>query len=225
MAKFAKKIHENNEILLIKKFIRLFKYKLRDYKKRRFSFVLTGGDSPIKLYKYLARDKKINWRKIDFFIGDERFVKESSKNSNIGMCKKYLLNKIKISKNQIYNISTQKLTISQSVVEYENKIKNYFSNKKVKFDLVLLGIGNDGHIASLFKNNIQKKNNKNVKFVKRKDFFRISLTLKCINKSKNIFLWAPGEKNSIVKKILTDKKLKYPASFLKKKNNYLFYSN
>ena len=225
MAKFAKKIHENNEILLIKKFIRLFKYKLRDYKKRRFSFVLTGGDSPIKLYKYLARDKKINWRKIDFFIGDERFVKESSKNSNIGMCKKYLLNKIKISKNQIYNISTQKLTISQSVVEYENKIKNYFSNKKVKFDLVVLGIGNDGHIASLFKNNIKKKNNKNVKFVKRKDFFRISLTLKCINKSKNIFLWAPGEKNSIVKKILTDKKLKYPASFLRKKNNYLFYSN
>ena len=225
MAKFAKKIHENNEILLIKKFIRLFKYKLRDYKKRRFSFVLTGGDSPIKLYKYLARDKKINWRKIDFFIGDERFVKESSKNSNIGMCKKYLLNKIKISKNQIYNISTQKLTISQSVVEYENKIKNYFSNKKVKFDLVVLGIGNDGHIASLFKNNIQKKNNKNVKFVKRKDFFRISLTLKCINKSKNIFLWAPGEKKSIIKKILTDKKLKYPASFLRKKNNYLFYSN
>ena len=225
MAKFAKKIHENNEILLIKKFIRLFKYKLRDYKKRRFSFVLTGGDSPIKLYKYLARDKKINWRKIDFFIGDERFVKESSKNSNIGMCKKYLLNKIKISKNQIYSISTQKLTIIQSVVEYENKIKNYFSNKKVEFDLVLLGIGNDGHIASLFKNNIKKKNNKNVKFVKRKDFFRISLTLKCINKSKNIFLWAPGEKKSIIKKILTDKKLKYPASFLRKKNNYLFYSN
>ena len=225
MAKFAKKIHENNEILLIKKFIRLFKYKLQNYKKRRFSFVLTGGDSPIKLYKYLARDKKINWRKIDFFIGDERFVKESSKNSNIGMCKKYLLNKIKISKNQIYSISTQKLTIIQSVVEYENKIKNYFSNKKVEFDLVLLGIGNDGHIASLFKNNIKKKNNKNVKFVKRKDFFRISLTLKCINKSKNIFLWAPGEKNSIVKKILTDKKLKYPASFLRKKNNYLFYSN
>ena len=225
MAKFAKKIHENNEILLIKKFIRLFKYKLQNYKKRRFSFVLTGGDSPIKLYKYLARNKKINWKKIDFFIGDERFVKESSKNSNIGMCKKYLLNKIKISKNQIYNISTQKLTISQSVVEYENKIKNYFSNKKVEFDLVLLGIGNDGHIASLFKNNIKKKNNKNVKFVKRKDFFRISLTLKCINKSKNIFLWAPGEKKSIIKKILTDKKLKYPASFLRKKNNYLFYSN
>ena len=199
---------------------------MQNNKKRRFSFVLTGGDSPVKLYKYLAKNKKINWKKIDFFIGDERFVKENSKNSNIGMCKKYLLNKIKISKNQIYNISTKKFSIKESVFEYENKIKKYFSNKSVKFDLVILGIGKDGHIASLFKNNINKKNNKNVKFVKRKDFLRISLTLKCINNSKNIFLWAPGKnKSNIIKKILADKKLKYPASFLRKKNNFLFYSN
>ena len=105
MAKFAKIIKENNENLLIKKFIRLFKAKIRNKGKRRFSFVLTGGRSPIKLYKHLAKSKNITWKKIDFFIGDERFVKENSKNSNIGMCKKYLLNKIKISKKQIYKIS------------------------------------------------------------------------------------------------------------------------
>ena len=61
MAKFAKKIHQNNEILLIKKFIRLFRSKLQNNKKRRFSFVLTGGDSPIKLYKNLAKNRNINW--------------------------------------------------------------------------------------------------------------------------------------------------------------------
>jgi len=226
MAKFAKKIHENNEILLIKKFIRLFESKMQDSRKKRFSFVLTGGDSPIKLYKYLAKNKKINWKIIDFFMGDERYVKENSRNSNIGMCKKYLLNKIKISKNQIYNISTEKSSIRKSVIDYENKLKKYFSGKNIKFDLILLGIGNDGHIASLFKNNINKENNKNVKIVKRKDFLRISMTLKCINNSKNIFLWAPGKKKSnIIKKILTDKKLKYSASFLKKNNNFLFHSN
>tara|TARA_B100000029_G_C17265616_1_gene847935 strand:- start:104 stop:784 length:681 start_codon:yes stop_codon:yes gene_type:complete len=226
MAKFAKKVHENNEILLIKKFIRIFRSKLQHNKKRRFSFVLTGGNSPIKLYKFLAKNKKINWKNIDFFIGDERFVKESSKNSNIGMCKKHLLNKINISKKQIYKISTEKFPLKESVIDYENKIKKYFFGKNYKFDIVLLGIGNDGHIASLFRNNINKNNNKNVKSVRRKDFFRITLTLKSINNAKNIFLWAPGKnKSSIVKKILKDNKLKYPASFLKEKNNFLFYCN
>ena len=226
MAKFAKKIHENNEILLIKKFIRIFRSKQQNNKKKRFSFVLTGGDSPIKLYKYLAKSKKINWGNIDFFIGDERFVKENSKDSNICMCKKHLLNKIKISKKQIYKISTEKLSLKESVIDYENKIKKYFFGKNSKFDLILLGVGNDGHIASLFRNNIKKNNNKNVKSVKRKDFLRITLTLKSINNAKSIFLWAPGKsKSPIVKKILKDNNLRYPASFLKEKNNFLFYSN
>ena len=168
MAKFAKKIHENNEILLIKKFIRLFRSKIQNNKKRRFSFVLTGGDSPINLYKYLAKNKKINWKIVDFFIGDERYVKENSKNSNIGMCKKYLLNKIKISKNQIFNISTGKFSIKKCVDDYENKIKKYFSGKNIEFDLMLLGIGNDGHIASLFRNDINKKIIKIFNLLKKK---------------------------------------------------------
>ena len=226
MAKFAKKIQENNENFLIEKFIRLFKTKIRKNGKKRFSFVLTGGKSPIKLYKHLAKSRNINWGKIDFFIGDERYVKETSENSNIKMCKKYLLNKIKISDNQIYKISTNKKSIKESVIDYEKKIKKYFFNKKITFDLILLGIGNDGHIASLFKKNINKKSNKDVGFVRKKDFFRITLTLRCLNNSRSIFLWAPGKKKSyIVKKILSDRKFKYPASFLKEKNNFLFHSD
>ena len=87
-------------------------------------------------------------------------------------------------------------------------------------------MGQDGHIASLFKNNINKQSKNYVNFVRRKDFSRITLTLKCLNNSKSIFLWAPGrEKSNIIKKILSDKNFKYPASFLKEKNNFLFYSN
>ena len=226
MAKFTKIIKENTQNLLIQKFIRLFNNKLRNNKKKRFSLVLTGGESPIRLYKFLAKNKKIPWSKIDFFISDERYVNETSKNSNINMCKKYLLNKIKISNKQIYKISTNHKKIYNSVNDYNNKIKKYFFNKKVSFDLILLGIGNDGHIASLFNNNIKKKSNKNIISVKKEDFYRISLTLKCINNSKAIFLWAPGkEKKQIVRKILLDLKYKYPASHLKKENNFLFYSN
>ena len=226
MAKFAKIIQENNENFLIKKFIRLFRRKITDKGKSRFSFVLTGGESPIKLYKCLAKNKKIPWKKIDFFIGDERYVKENSKYSNIWMCKKYLLNKIKILDNQIYKISTNQNSLKKNLQNYEKRIKRYFLKRRVAFDLTLLGIGQDGHIASLFKNNINKKSRNDVDFVKRKDFSRITLTLKCLNNSKSIFLWAPGkEKSNIVKKILLDKKFKYPASFLKKKNNFLFHCN
>ena len=78
MSKFAKIISENNESFLIKKIIRLLREKIRKKRGNRFSFVLTGGDSPIKLYKKLAKEKKINWKKVDFFIGDERYVKENS---------------------------------------------------------------------------------------------------------------------------------------------------
>ena len=126
MAKFAKIIHQNNENFLIKKFITFFRIKIKNRGKKRFSFVLTGGDSPIKLYKQLSKNKNINWGKIDFFIGDERYVNENSKYSNIRMCKKYLLNKIKISNNQIYKISTNKKSIKESLLDYEKKNKKIF---------------------------------------------------------------------------------------------------
>ena len=228
MAKFSKIIRESNENLLISKFIHLFKAKVNKRLKssKRFSFVLTGGNSPIKLYKKLSKSKKIQWKKIDFFISDERYVNLDSKHSNINLCKKYLLDKIKVSKKQIFNIPTNSKSILQDTKDYEKKIKKYFNNKKIKFDLVLLGIGNDGHIASLFKNNIDLKNYKNVSFVKKKVFDRITLTINSINKSKLIFLWAPGKiKYKIIKKISSDYTKKYPASFLRKENNFLFYSN
>ena len=133
MTKFAKIILENNENLLIKKFIRLFKTKIKKRDSKRFSFVLTGGKSPINLYKKLSKDKSIPWKKIDFFLGDERYVNKYSKNSNIRMCKKYLLDKIKISKSQIYEIAINKTSFEKSVFEYENKINKYFSKKKYLF--------------------------------------------------------------------------------------------
>ena len=226
MAKFTKKIAENSENFLIKKFINQFKRKIKNKGRERFSFVLTGGKSPIKLYKNLAKEKNIPWRNIDFFFGDERCVNKNSKDSNFNMCKKNLLKKIPILNSQIYEININNTKPKKIAGEYEKKIKKYFSGKKISFDLTLLGVGNDGHIASLFKNNINKINKKNVDFVIREDFKRVTLTIKCINNSKNIFLWAPGrKKKKIIKNIINDKKFIYPASYLKSKNIFLFHSD
>ena len=227
MAKFSKIITENNENLLINKFIEKFKAQVSKKLKlsKRFSFVLAGGKSPIKLYQKLSKTKQIKWSKIDFFIGDERYVKENSKNSNIKLCKKYLLNKLKINKKQIFKIPTESKSLKKDTLKYEKKIRKYFFKKKISFDLILLGVGNDGHIASLFKKNINLKNKKIVDYFKKENLPRITLTINSINKSKYIFLWAPNrEKFYIVKKILTDKNLKYPASYLRKKNTFLFNS-
>ena len=226
MTKFTKKIVENSENFLIKKFIAQFKRKIKNKGKSRFSFVLTGGNSPIKLYKHLSKEKNIPWKNVDFFFGDERCVSINSKYSNINMCKKNLLKKIPVSSSQIYEINIKNKKPKKISQEYEKKIKNYFNGKKVSFDLTLLGVGNDGHVASLFKNNVNKINKKNVDFVIKKDFKRITLTIKCINNSKNIFLWAPGrKKKKIIKNIINDKKFIYPASYLKSKNILLFHSD
>ena len=137
MAKFTKKIVENSENFLIKKFITQFKRKIKNKERERFSFVLTGGNSPIKLYKNLAKEKNIPWKNIDFFLGDERCVKPNSKYSNINMCKKNLLNKIPILSSQIYEISMKGKNPKKISQEYERKIKKYFNGKKITFDLTL----------------------------------------------------------------------------------------
>ena len=135
MSKFAKIIHKNKENFLIKKFTALFKRKIKGKRKGRFSFVLTGGESPIKLYRYLAKDKSIPWKNVDFFIGDERCVSENSKSSNINMCKKNLLNKIPISNNQIHKFSINKKNPNKIARDYEKKIKKLWTLLKEKISL------------------------------------------------------------------------------------------
>ena len=178
-----------NETTLINTFIDQLKKDISISKKKneRFSLVLTGGKSPVKLYKKLAKSK-IDWSSVDLFWGDERHVSNKSKNSNYKLAYDTFIKKIKIKKSNLYKIDTNN-NLNNSAQKYKRKIINYFRNNKNFFDCVLLGMGEDGHIASIFPNSKLIKEKFVVKAVKRKDFNRITLSLNIINKSKKIILW------------------------------------
>ena len=214
-----------NEITLINTFIDQLKKDISISKKKneRFSFVLTGGKSPIKLYKKLAKSK-IDWSSVDLFWGDERHVSNKSKNSNYKLAYDTFIKKIKIKKSNLYKIDTNN-NLNNSAQKYKRKIINYFRNNKNFFDCVLLGMGEDGHIASIFPNSKLIKEKFVVKAVKRKDFNRITLSLNVINKSKKIILWL----NSKFKSKIFDKYKRLgkhlPVNNLNRKKIIVFKTN
>ncbi len=217
-----KTISKNSEKYLIKEFIDAFIKEVLKKKKKneRFSFVLTGGKSPIKLYQELAKSN-IDWSNIDLFWGDERYVSHMSKNSNYKLVYDELIKKIKINKKNIFPIKTQK-SISKSSIDYSASIKNYFKNKKNNFDYCLLGMGKDGHIASLFPNSENLFKKCITKPVTRKDFNRITLGLNVINNSKKILLWLNNKSKSKIYLKIKKKGKKIPVNNLNKNNTIIY---
>ena len=218
-------INEKSEKSLIDKFIYNLKkdYLRKKKQNKRFSFVLTGGESPRKLYRKLARIN-IDWNNVDLFWGDERYVSHLSKNSNYKLVVNELIKKIKINKKNIFPIKTQK-SISKCSDDYSITIKRYFKNKKINFDYCLLGMGKDGHIASLFPNSQNLKKKFITKTVVRKDFKRITLGLNIINNSKKILLWLNTRSIASIYSKIKKKGRKIPVNNLNKKNTIVYKIN
>ena len=222
MRKFPKIIKKRTENQLIKSFIDHFEKAISrsNQKNKRFSFVLTGGNSPKKLYRKLSYSIK-NWKNVDFFWGDERIVSKRSRNSNYNLVNRLLFKNNKIGKKQIFSIKTNLKDISLIARNYENNIKNYFKNNLKSFDLIILGMGNDGHIASIFFNDKKIRNKSLVRGIIRKDFFRVTLGIDLINKSKRIWLWLPSRKKTNIYNKFKNKK-DIPVSLLNKKKLKIF---
>lgn len=163
-------------------------------KKGKFTVALTGGSSPAKLYELLSGPgyvDKIDWQKIFVFWGDERWVPIDDEKSNAGMAHKLLLDKVDIPKKNIFPMWNPGVEPSAQAEHYEQLLHKHLEPSG-EFDLILSGMGDDGHTASLFPGTeVLYEETKWVVayYLTPQQMFRITLTAPLLNKAKkNIVL-------------------------------------
>lgn len=179
-------------------------------KNGRFNFVLSGGGSPRKLFELLASPvyrNQIEWQSVYFFFGDERYVPLDHMDSNFLMTKGTLFDPLGISEDHIFAVNTALLP-EAAALDYNNRIINHFKPEACRFDLILLGLGDNSHTASLFPNTsvlYEKKACIKEIFVEEVNMYRVTFTAPLINAAHNIaFLVYGHSKAEAVQHILND---------------------
>jgi 6-phosphogluconolactonase len=199
-------------------------------KQDRFTIALSGGSTPKVLHKILAASpykEKINWTKLHVFWGDERVVPFEDDRNNAKMAYDTLLDKVPVPASQIHVMRTD-IPPEQSAAEYEKILRQYFplvidpaghsplttgpssltthSSPATSFDLVLLGMGDDGHTLSLFPGTEVVHEEKvwaTAFYLKAQDMYRITLTKTIVNKAARVaFLTTGSGKAHALKEVL-----------------------
>jgi 6-phosphogluconolactonase len=178
---------------------------------KRFSVALSGGSTPGRLYRLLAEpaySERVQWKNVHFFWGDERCVPPDHPESNYGMAHGALLSKIPLPRENVHRMAGEKEP-RLAAAEYQNALMAFFAIARGEwpcFNLILLGIGEDGHTASLFPQSTALHNSADLvvsNYVEKFKAHRLTLTLPTINHAANIlFLVAGSDKAAIVTETL-----------------------
>ena len=195
-----------------------------DSSKDKFNLALSGGNTPKHIFNHLAKHYQtiIKWNNVNFFWGDERCVPPNDNESNYKMTFETLLSKVSIPKENIFRIKGED-SPKDEAKRYSGLIENKVHSKfnLPRFDLIMLGLGEDGHTASIFLNQLELLNDDKVFSVVSNPTtkqLRISITGNVINNARNIVFIITGiSKSKVVDHILNNKveAKKYPASFIK----------
>lgn len=192
--------------------------------KSSFTVALAGGITPRLLYQKLSEDKyaeKVPWGKTYLFFGDERCVAHTDPESNYLLVKNTLASKVAIPTVNVHRLEGQDTDPEEAAHEYENTIRQFFQSNPGEFpsfDLMLLGLGPDGHTASLFPGTAALKETERTcvaNYVEKFGHHRITLTYPVINNAKNVFFLVTGaSKADIVKDVLQGEDGRFPAQFV-----------
>jgi 6-phosphogluconolactonase len=178
----------------------------------RITVALSGGSTPKHLYSLLASPdykNQIPWKNVQLFWGDERCVPPDHPESNFRMAQEALLSKSKIPAENIHRMPGERQP-QEAAAEYEKALQRFFgleSGAVPRFDLILLGSGEDGHTASLFPGNDALNETKHLvvaPFVEKLSSYRLTLTLPVLNNAAEVwFLVTGASKAGAVGRILS----------------------
>lgn len=186
----------------------------------RYTVALSGGSTPRGLHQQLATtfSKRLPWEKVFFFWGDERHVPPDFPESNFRMARETLLSKLPIPEQNIFRMKGELPDANQAATEYEQRLHDFFKTPAGEYpslDFILLGMGPDGHTASLFPGTkgLEERQRWVIgNWVPQKDTWRITLTYPVINNSRAVLFMANGEnKADMVRKVLKDPSAHFPC--------------
>lgn len=188
-----------------------------------FHLALSGGKTPSLLFSILAAkySQEVFWKKIYFWWGDERMVTQGDPESNFGVVDKLLFSRIVLSQSQIHRIKGESIPIEE-VKRYGLEISKEVPmvNNWPEFDLIMLGLGDDGHTASIFPNQMQLMESEEITSIAFHPVTgqqRITLTGKVLNNAKRVaFLISGVSKAKIFNEIIhsSEDSSVYPASHI-----------
>ena len=180
--------------------------------KGTFSIALSGGSTPKSLYALLASTQyrsRLDWQRVEFFWGDERHVPPDHPESNYRMAYETLLSPLGIGANRIHRIHGENPEAGTAAVQYEQRIRSRLGNASLQtpqLDLILLGMGPDGHTASLFPGTEAVHENTKwvtAPWVEKFHAFRITMTPALINCAHQVTFMVSGkEKAQVLKAVL-----------------------
>ncbi len=174
----------------------------------RFSVALSGGATPRRTYELLAAPPWVDqapWDRVHVFWGDERCVPLNDLRSNARMAQEAWLDHVPIPGDQIHTMDCA-LDPAAAARQYEAQLREFFSGEPPILDLVLLGLGLDGHTASLFPGTPVLKEGEHwaaAVYVPEQDLYRVTLTAPLINQAAVVaFLVAGGAKAGVLREVL-----------------------
>ncbi len=201
----------------------------------KFSVALAGGSTPKSLYQTLSSENfkgKIDWSKVYFLFGDERNVSPDDEESNFKMANESLFEPLTISVENIFRWQTESKEADKIAADYENKIKSFFNlsaDKFPRFDLILLGMGADGHTASLFPFSTALNESEKIAVanpVEKLDTARLTLTLPTINNAANVIFLVKGADKAETLRVVLEGDFepeKYPSQSVKPQDGNLYW--